>query len=80
MSTKTKHQLRKEARNKAIVADFEAMMMEPGSMVTAVEDRLMVKHKVSRFTVQEARRIARGIGSSYQRQQAKLQQRRGEPV
>lgn len=71
MSTKTRYQLRKEARNRKILEDFNSMMAEPGSMVTAVEDVLAERYEVSLFTIQEIRRRARGAEPSHVRYQTK---------
>lgn len=53
---KTKYQIDKEARERAIYDDFNELMKQPGAMATAVTDHLMKKYNLhSRSSIWQAR-------------------------
>lgn len=53
---KTKYQIDKEARERAIYDDYNKLMEQPGAMSTAVTDHLMKKYNLhSRSSIWQAR-------------------------
>jgi Holliday junction resolvasome RuvABC endonuclease subunit len=53
---KTKYQIEKENRERAIYDDFNELMKQPGAMATAVTDHLMKKYNLhARSSIWQAR-------------------------
>lgn len=57
---KTKYQIEKEARERAIYDDYNELMKQPGAMSTAVTDHLMKKYNLhARSSIWQARKRTR---------------------